>query len=166
MAAGIGSRISLVIDQERKYPMEKNYINCENFKKRIIELCLKSGLSDFPVKRRDQLVLLKSIAILFNPNHQYTEMEVNQRITSWLKDMERFFQWDFMMLRRRLVDEKFLTRKPDGSGYCLCPPGPAEVVFDPAIDGLDICQVIREGEESIARRKQEYLQQQKDSLIN
>jgi len=146
--------------------MERNYINCENFKKRMIELCLKSGLSDFPVKRRDQRILLKSIAILFNPKHQYTEAEVNQRIIGWLKDMERFFQWDFMMLRRRLVDEKFLTRKTDGSGYRLCPPDPAEIIFDPAIDELDICQVIREGEESIARKKEEYLQKQAVWLIN
>jgi hypothetical protein len=144
--------------------MELNYINCENFKKRMVDLCLRSGLSDFPSKRRDQLVLLKSIAISFDPQKVYTEVAINDNIKLWLAKVDCFPNWDYLMLRRRLIDNKFLTRNPDGSGYWLCSSDPAEMTFDPTIAKLDICEVIDEGQKFIAQKKAEYLQNHSDSL--
>ena len=144
--------------------MESNYINCEDFKKRMVDLCLRSGLSDFPTKRRDQLVILKSIAILFDPNKVYAEVAVNNEIKLWLENANYFPSWDYMMLRRRLVDDGFLTRNPDGSGYWICLSGPAELTFDPAITELDIRNVIDDGQQLIAQKKAEYLQMHPDSL--
>lgn len=144
--------------------MESNYISCDNFKKRLVDLFLRSGLANFPSKNRDQLVLLKSIAISFDLNKVYTEMEVNGKIILWLENISCFPDWDYLMLRRRLVDEKFLKRKLDGSGYWLCPSGPADVVFDPAIAELDVYEVIDEGQKIIAQKKADYLQNHLDPL--
>jgi hypothetical protein len=140
--------------------METILITCETFKKRIADLCLKSGLTGFPTKRRDQMILLKSIAISFNENKTYTEAEVNQIIKGWLTRMSGFFDWDHFMLRRVLVDEGFLTRNQDGSCYRLSPSGSlaSGVTFDPEINGLDVLEVISEAQQLIAQRKAEYLQ--------
>jgi hypothetical protein len=125
---------------------------------------LRSGLSDFPNKRRDQLVLLKSIAISFDKNKVYNEKEIDEKIKSWLTNMSCFPGWDHGTLRRRLVDDSFLTRNPDGSCYRICSSGPAEEAFDPTIADLDVCEVIDEGQQLIALKKAEYLQNHSDSL--
>ena len=57
-------------------------------------------------------MILKSIAISFDPNKVYTEMAVNDEIKSWLEKVNYFPSWDYMMLRRRLIDEGFLTLYP------------------------------------------------------
>jgi hypothetical protein len=139
--------------------METSLITVEAFKKRLVDLCLRSGLTDFPVKRRDQLVLLKSIAIGFDATQSYSETEINAGIKDWLARMSRFPGWDHLTLRRRLVDEGLLSRTQDGSCYRMDPIGPAGVVFDPAIDGLDVFGALEEGQGLIARKKAEYLRQ-------
>lgn len=124
----------------------------------MVDLCLRSGLSDFPTKRRDQLIILKSISVAFEPGKQYLEPEVNEEIKSWLTDINCFPGWDYLMLRRRLVDDGFLTRNRDGSFYWVNPSGPAEIVFDPAIIELDINEVLAEGKNMIAEKKAAYQQ--------
>lgn len=146
--------------------METILITCEIFKKRIADLCLRSGLTGFPTKRRDQMVLLKSIAVSFDENKTYTEAEVNQIIKGWLTRMIGFFDWDHFMLRRCLVDEKFLARNQDGSCYRLTPNGPSTsgITFDPEIGGLDILEVISEAQQLIAQRKAGYFQKHTDTV--
>jgi hypothetical protein len=137
--------------------MVSNYIGVEFFQKRIVDLCLRSGLTDFPSKHRDQLIILKSIANLFVDDKVYTEVQVNQIIKSWLSEVGIFSNWDFMMLRRRLIDEKFLTRNSDGSGYWLSRLDPSGVIFDPCIRGTDICEILAVGQKVIIDKKAHYL---------
>jgi len=139
--------------------MEPNYITGKYFKKRLVDLCLRSGLTEFPSKHWDQLILLKSIANMFVSNKIYTEAEVNQSIKQWLADMSNFssLDFDYMMLRRNLVDERLLTRNPDGSGYWLNPLGPAKVVFDPTITEIEVNEVLTEGQKLIVQKKADYL---------
>ena len=139
--------------------METTHINVENFKKRLVDLCLRSGLSEFPTKRRDQQILLKSIANSFMTDRNYSETEVNGLIKQWLFGMSDYFPaWDHVTLRRRLVDEDFLRRDQDGARYRLNPAAPAGIVFESAVDDLDIVTVLEEGQNQIAQRKAEYLQ--------
>jgi hypothetical protein len=139
--------------------MEPNYITGKYFKKRLVDLCLRSGLTEFPSKHWDQLILLKSIANMFVSNKIYTEAEVNQSIKQWLADMSNFssLDFDYMMLRRNLVDERLLARNPDGSGYWLNPLGPAKVVFDPTITEIEVNEVLTEGQKLIVQKKADYL---------
>jgi hypothetical protein len=144
--------------------MEQKEITCEEYKKRIVDLCLRSGLKEFPSKRRDQLIILKTIANYFDNIKEYTETEINDIIKEWLAWIRFFPGWDFVMLRRQLIDDGFLTRNPDGSRYWIRPEGPAEVAFDPAVADLDIVSVIDEGKQAIAGRKAAFMQQQAESL--
>ncbi len=140
--------------------MATPWISGDNFKKRLVDLCLRSGMSEFPTKRRDQLILLKSIALMFSPERSYSEMEVNAVIQRWLTVASCFSGWDHVTLRRRLVDENFFDRNQDGSCYRVDPDGPSGCAFDPAIAGLEFGAILADGEKDIARRKAEYLQKQ------
>ncbi len=137
--------------------MKSDYISSEYFKKRLVDLCLRSGLTDFPNKYQDQLVLLKSIANMFTQDKDYTEKEVNEVIKNWQTGANIFINCDFMMLRRRLVDVKLLGRNPNGSCYWLNPTGPERVTFDPAINQLKANDVLSEGRRFIAQKKAKYL---------
>jgi tetratricopeptide (TPR) repeat protein len=97
-----------------------------------------------------------NLASVYAAMEQYTEAEVNEKIKLWLADNNYFPNWDYMMLRRRLVDDCFLTRNRDGSFYWINPSGPVEVVFDPTITGLNINEVLSEGKKLIAQRKAAY----------
>ena len=137
--------------------MESDYISGEYFKKRLVDLCLRSGLTDFPNRYKDQLILLKSITNLFTQDRDYTEREVNGIIKNWQANTNIFLHWDFIMLRRQLVDVKLLNRHPDGSCYWLSPTGPEEVTFDPAINQIKTSDVLSEGRRLIAQKKAQYL---------
>ncbi len=139
--------------------METPVITVADFKKRLIDLCLRSGLTDFPVKRRDQLILLQSIAVGFDSAKTYSETEINAGIREWLDRLGCFPGWDHLMLRRRLIDEGLLSRTRDGSRYRVEPASPSGIAFDPAIAGLDVFGALEEGRESIVRKKEEYLRQ-------
>ena len=68
-------------------------------------------LSTFPTREKRRLILLRQIATRFEPDRIYSEKEVN-KILGAVYD-------DHVLLRRLLIDYKFLTRRPDGSEYRL-----------------------------------------------
>jgi hypothetical protein len=140
--------------------MEAFLITAKFFKKRIVDLFLRSGLREFPTKRRDQLIILKSIILGWDEGRKYSEAEVNSHIRQWLTGVGLFPGWDHLMLRRSLVDEGFLTRTADGSCYQLDPNGPPEVVFQSEIATLDLLNIIATGKEEITRKKSAYLQKE------
>ena len=65
----------------------------------------------FPVKLKDQLLILEYIAARFEPGRFYSEKEVNALISQQIT-----FQ-DYVTLRRSLCDFQFLDRVRDGSRY-------------------------------------------------
>ena len=70
-------------------------------------------LTAFPSKRKKKLLALTYLAGKFEPERQYTEKEVNALLGQW----HTF--GDPATLRRKLYDNHFLDRKPDGSCYWL-----------------------------------------------
>jgi len=92
-------------------------ITADEFRKRLAALCLKRGGGGMPKRRRDQHILLKSIALTLDRNAVYTEAELNLRIQSWLELVGHEIQVDHVSLRRHLVDEGYLTRDPAGDTY-------------------------------------------------
>ena len=133
-------------------------ITCEIFKRRLVDLCLRSGLTEFPTKRRDQLILLKSIVNGFEADKVYSELEVNEIITLWRNSADCFGGWDHVTLRRRLVDERLLDRAQDGSSYRVNPNGPLELSFESGIEEVVLTTVLAEGLRAIEQRKAAYLQ--------
>ena len=76
-------------------------------------------LKSYPAKRKRQICSLIYLASKFERDKLYTEKEVNQVISNW----HTFNDW--ALLRRDLLDSRFLSRKPDGSEYKLNEPLPA-----------------------------------------
>ena len=64
-------------------------ITRDEFNKRLVELCLKSGLTGFPRKFRDRHILLRSVALTLGAAREYTESELDDRLTFWLTDRLR-----------------------------------------------------------------------------
>ncbi|MGP4039183.1 DUF2087 domain-containing protein [Gracilibacillus sp. D59] len=70
---------------------------------------VENGLTKFPAKEKQRLVILKEIAQQLDDNHKYTEKEMNQKLEHYYKD--------YVLVRRYLIDYGLLDRKQDGSQY-------------------------------------------------
>jgi len=130
----------------------------EIFKKRLVDLCLRSGLAGFPKDHVNQHILFKSAVLTIGEPGSLTEREVNEKLIFWLSHISRIKEIDHITLRRRLVDTGYLTRNNDGSCYQVSPSGSGQQLFDHTVDQLDILEVINSGREEIDRRKREYME--------
>ena len=133
----------------------------ETFKKRLVELGLRSGVSGFPRRPRDRHILLKSIVLDLDPRTYYTEDELGATLDKWLREIGRAVEIDRVNLRRILIDEGYMGREKDGSRYwvsILGPPlGTAQSVrFEPEVDKVDVAQTITDGELELRLKKQRY----------
>ena len=68
-------------------------------------------LTQWPAKRAMQDAALARLAQLFEPGRDYTELEVN----AILGGAHTF--GDYFLLRRGLIESRWLCRTPDGSRY-------------------------------------------------
>ena len=66
-------------------------------------------LAQIPVKEDRRLEILEHLANGFEPEKRRSEAEVNAKVMAWHDD--------YVMLRRMLVDYKFLSRSSDGRNY-------------------------------------------------
>ena len=138
-------------------------ITRDEFSVRIVELCLKSGLTGFLRKSRDQQILMKSVALTLNVVEEYTEKEMDEKLSAWLRDTGRSISFDHVNLRRLLVDKEHIGRSRDGSRYWLAAFSRNQPLFEPEVDEIDVHGLIRAGREEIAQRKQEYMQRRQIS---
>jgi hypothetical protein len=138
--------------------METERITGEFFKKRLVDLFVRSGMKEFPTKHRDQLIVLKSVTLGLEAGRQYSEVAINDHIKGWLTRNGDFPAWDHITLRRRLIDAKLLARTQDGSCYHLAQDDLAGVAFGPEINNFDFFAIVAAGKEEIARRKAVYFQ--------
>ena len=72
------------------------------------------ALIRLPRKQKEKQIVLAEIAKRFDPEHVYTEPEVNEILQAIYED--------YVTLRRYLVDYSLLDRESDGSGYWLRQP--------------------------------------------
>lgn len=127
----------------------------EEFRRRLTALCLSGGKKGLPRKRRDQLILLKSIALSFSPDRKYTEADVNAQIKTWLVDVGRSVGMDHVTFRRLLVDDGFLVRDDEGTAYRVG-RAPDREIFEASVDEIDPSTVIAEARAERERRKREH----------
>jgi len=137
-------------------PMKAN-----EFKKRLVKLCLRSGLSDFPKAAIDQHVLLKSVMLTLEETAVFTEKEINVKLKHWVNHIGTFELLDFVTLRRRLVDAGYMTRSSNGTAYQIAESGMGVEGFETAVNDLNPAQILTEARADIERRKQAYLAKQK-----
>lgn len=136
-------------------------ITAEYFTKRLLDLCLRSGLSGFPKDETDQHILLKSAVLSLGGPGPFRGGEVDDRLKLWLSEIARLKSLDHVSVRRRLIDTGYLTRTADGSSYQIAEARPGAPQFDPAVDQVDQLQALADGREEIERRKQAFLEKKK-----
>lgn len=139
--------------------MSNQAITRDEFKKRIVKLLLRSGLTDFPKNVKDQYVLLKSAMLVLRPKAgEMTEKEVNEGLRVWVDNVGQIEAIDHVTLRRALVDTGFLSRSDNGAVYQVSPSGPRLWQFETAVDQVDVLDVLNAAREEMAARKRAYLE--------
>lgn len=133
------------------------HISMKDFNNRIVTLLVRSGLTDLPKSLQDRQILFKSATLKMKQGEQMSESEVNEKLSSWLKNMTNLRAYDHVTLRRALVDHGFLERSSDGATYQLSPSGPQTWTFDPAIDEIDLESLLQAARDEIEERKRAYL---------
>jgi hypothetical protein len=128
------------------------------FLKRLVTLCLRSGMTGFPKDELDQHILLKSAALTFDPSANYTEAEVNERLKIWIDQITGIPGIDHGTLRRQLIDSGYLERDKTGASYQVSPTGPRTTRFDPAVEKIDPRQALEDARREIEERKRAYLE--------
>ena len=83
----------------------------EDIIKKFFPEGLNGGLTKFPPKEKQRLIVIREIAKQIESNRIYEEKELNERIQAIYDD--------YAIIRRYLIDYGFLDRKPDGSQYWL-----------------------------------------------
>jgi len=68
-------------------------------------------LKEFPTREKRKFIILGMLVHLFEPGKIYKEKEVNEILSQ--------VHLDYAVLRRYLVDYKFMKREVDGSAYTL-----------------------------------------------
>ena len=143
--------------------MPDTITRCE-FTERIVWLCVSSGLRSVPRKTRDRHILAKAITLTLDLKAEYTEEQVNQELKSWLADVGGTLRrLSHVRLRRMLIDEEYLGRSKDGSRYWVALGSRNHPIFEPAVQDVNVTELLRSGKEEAERRKQMYMQQYSDS---
>lgn len=132
-------------------PITKAY-----FIKRLIALCLRSGLSGFPKSSLDQHILLKSAVLTLGEADGFTEKEINEKLIYWIEYVGHIKELDYSALRRWLIDAGYLTRSKDGAWYQKAPSGSQSQAFDETVDQIDVIAVIAAGQAEIMQRRKAY----------
>ncbi len=133
--------------------METKLIPRAVFEKRLVELFAQGRLSQYPRKRRDRHITLKSICMTLDKGKDYTEAEINEAIKSWLTGMFEPPGLDYVTLRRELVDEKYLDRSKNGSRYWIIDPGPSDKWFENSVDSVDSFEVVASARDSLDKTR-------------
>jgi len=71
----------------------------------------KLRVKSWPAKREMKTEILRYVSTKFEQDKFYTEKEVNEIINTW-----HTFD-DYFLIRRGMIEHRFLTRTKDGSRY-------------------------------------------------
>lgn len=122
---------------------KKIKISKSDFKARLIKLCGKSNLIQFPKKYKDRLVLLGSIVMSLKPKKQYSEKSINETIIEWLRKIASKSYLDYVTLRRYLIDFGLLERDPAGYRYYVAESKISDF-FEKSIRTIDAFSLVKE----------------------
>ncbi|MDP6037128.1 MAG: DUF2087 domain-containing protein [Candidatus Latescibacteria bacterium] len=134
-------------------------ISVAQFKKRLIDLLVRSRQESLPKKPQDRHILLNSVVLDMEVDREYTEREVNAVIQGWTMMVGCDMRVDVFSIRRELVDRGYLERDKWGASYRVCETSPGYRLFVPEVNDLDVVMVIEDGRAEIEARKQAFLKQ-------
>jgi hypothetical protein len=130
-------------------------IGVEAFRERFLAVFGRGGGQGLPRKRRDQHILFRA-AVQSLARASYSESELNEALESWISLVELDTRFDHVSLRRYLVDAGYLQRDSGGRAYRVCPAGREEVLFDAAVQQVDVLEVIQSAHARAAERKRNW----------
>jgi hypothetical protein len=134
--------------------MTERPVTAEEFRKRLVQLCLKANSMELPGRQRDRQIILKSIVLHLPKEKTYSERELNAALMSWVGAVGHTLEPDHAALRRALIDEKYLERSADGTAYHLAASAGAGW-FAPEVDALNPSQIVEDAVlEAAAKREQ------------
>lgn len=126
-------------------------ISPEEFVERLCLLGADRGPRAFPRKRRDRQILMKSFLMGLDSEKTYHEVEINDAIQAWKREVAPAIHTDHVTVRRNLVDHGHLERTADGGKYRVgFPPGP--LAFDLEVDDIDVRATIAAYLDQVSRR--------------
>jgi len=112
-------------------------IDPEEFVERLCRLGADRGPRRFPRKYRDREILMKSVLMLLDSGRTYTELEINEVLKEWSRDVAPAINADHVTIRRFLVDYGHLERTASGGMYQIGFP-PKPMLFDLEVDEIDV----------------------------
>ena len=128
-------------------------IDATTYSRRLVALCLKSGFIPFPARPADRAILQKSMIRYFDPDARYSQKGVDTILKQWIQEIGRKIRVDHVTLRRLLVDDGYLERRPDGARYRVTLLGPFAYQFAPDVDVVDDKMVIAQEATAIEARR-------------
>lgn len=132
------------------------------FKKRLVDLFVRSRQEHLPKKFEDRHILLKSIVLLhLEVGQDYTEREINAAIQGWMMTIGCDMRVDVFSIRRELVDRKYVIRDKRGACYQVLVDGYGNSLFSPEVDEIDVMDVVVEGRAEVESRKLAFMAKQK-----
>ncbi|PIW10745.1 MAG: hypothetical protein COZ65_01490 [Caldiserica bacterium CG_4_8_14_3_um_filter_35_18] len=135
--------------------MEK--ITIDEFKKRLIDLCVRSNLEYLPRKIKDKRILFKSIVSTLEPGKEYSEKEINDKLKLWLEKVNQNAGINHVILRRSLIDEGYLVRKINGSEYYVNISDLVKNLFESGIEKVNVFEIIDKARQEIEDRRKKYM---------
>ena len=130
-------------------------ITASEFEERVASLTLGGFGPGLPRKRRDQRILLKSVAVHLGHGSSYSETEINDALQSWIDGMGSGVRMDHVSLRRYLIDEGYVTRDAAGRTYEVCRSESLHSTFELDVDDVDPLRVVRDARAEHALRRRE-----------
>jgi hypothetical protein len=134
---------------------KKHTIGADEFKERLIRLCVKSGAPHLPRRVRDRHIVLKSVALTMNPRRAMTTDEVDAALDRWIRLVGQRFRLDRVTLRGWLVTEDYLRRDDRGFFHVSSPGGAGDVIFSGAVEKIDVLDVALHGMCDIEKQRRE-----------
>ncbi|NIM95815.1 MAG: DUF2087 domain-containing protein [Anaerolineales bacterium] len=131
------------------------HITDAQFKQRFPVLCLSGR--DLPKKRIDRHIIFISATLTLEPDHEYSESEINDELRKWAALFGDCFSLDYVMMRRYLVDEGYLHRDTAGKSYELAMED-LPYTYDRSIRDFDLEDLVTEELERRELQKRQYMQ--------
>jgi hypothetical protein len=131
-------------------------ITTPEFERRLRVLCLSGFGPSLPKRRRDRLIILKSVVLSLGHGREYSEAEVNDALRSWLAAVGPGIRVDHVSLRRHLVDEGYITRDAAGHLYTVCASEGSPGEFEPMVDEVDTLGAVRQAQEEREERRRRH----------
>ncbi len=116
-------------------------IGSEEFRDRVVELCVKRGVKGLPPGKRDRHIVLKSVAMTMDPHRGMTVEEVDAALNNWIGMVAQRLEVDRVTLRRALINEGYLRSDREGVFYTLYSAGPDGPEYSGAVEKLDVFDI-------------------------